>query len=228
MTPFQAYALLLIAVWLAIVVVWFRRSTVVLIAGMFVVSIYTLVAVIRGNATWGSLGLSAPGSWLRAIGFALGGLAVMLGYSPLADKIATRWVAKPPSLDAFRMLQQSRTKLILGIIAAWILGGFLEELIARGLVLQAIERMASPWGIRYAATGIAIIVAAAGAGALHAYQGLRAVIIVTQLSVLFGILFVMSGYNLWPVVLCHGLYDTIAFIRFANKTSRYSKLSAAS
>lgn len=228
MTPFQEYALLLIAVWLAIVVVWFRRSTVVLIAGMLVVCLYSFIAIIRGAVTPQSLGLSAPGSWLRTIGFALSGLAVMLAYSPLADKIATCWVAKPPSLDAFRMLQQSRTKLILGIIAAWILGGFLEELIARGLVLQAIERIASPWGIRYAATGIAIIVAAAGAGALHAYQGLRAVIIVTQLSVLFGILFVLSGYNLWPVVLCHGLYDTIAFIRFAKKSSKYSTLSAAS
>jgi membrane protease YdiL (CAAX protease family) len=228
MTSFQKYALLLIAIWLLIVVVWFRRSTVALIAGMLVVSVYTLIALIRGAVTLESLGLSAPGSWLRAIVFALAGLAVMLAYSPLADKIATRWVARPPSLDAFRMLQQSRTKLVMGIIAAWILGGFLEELIARGLVLQSIERMASPWVIKYAATGIAIIIAAVGAGALHAYQGLRAVIIVTQLSVLFGLLFVLSGYNLWSVVLCHGLYDMIAFIRFAKKTSRYSTISAVS
>ena len=195
---------------------------------MLVVSLYTLIAVIRGAATLESVGLSAPGSWLRAIGFAAAGLAVMLAYSPMADKIATRWVAKSARLDAFRMLQQSRTKLVLGIIVAWVLGGFLEELIARGIVLQSIERMASPWIIRYAATGVAIIIAAVGAGALHAYQGLRAVIIVTQLSVLFGLLFVLSGYNLWPVILCHGLYDTIAFIRFANKASRYSTVSVAS
>ena len=37
-----------------------------------------------------------------------------------------------------------------------------------------------------------------------------------------GILFVASGRNLWAVILCHGLYDTIAFIRFANRQSRYS------
>ena len=58
------------------------------------------------------------------------------------------------------------------------------------------------------------------------YQGLRAAIIVAQLSVLFGVLFVVSGHNLWAVMLCHGLYDTIAFIRFANKKSKYSKLDA--
>jgi len=59
---------------------------------------------------------------------------------------------------------------------------------------------------------------------IHLYQGPRAAFIVTQLSVLFGTLFVLAGYNLWAVILCHGLYDTIAFIRFANKQSRYSKL----
>ncbi len=63
---------------------------------------------------------------------------------------------------------------------------------------------------------------------MHLYQGLRAVIIVTQLSVLFGVLFVGSGYNLWAVILCHGLYDTIAFVRFANKKSNYSRLDVES
>ncbi|MFT3895878.1 MAG: CPBP family intramembrane metalloprotease [Anaerolineales bacterium] len=75
------------------------------------------------------------------------------------------------------------------------------------------------------ATALAILIAAIGAGSLHSYQGPRAVLIITQLSILFGILFVVSGYNLWPVIICHGLYDTIAFIRFTNKTSRYANSS---
>jgi len=41
---------------------------------------------------------------------------------------------------------------------------------------------------------------------------------------MFGVLFVISGYNLWAVMLCHGLYDTVAFIRFATKKSKYSNL----
>ena len=74
------------------------------------------------------------------------------------------------------------------------------------------------------AAGIAICIAALGAGLIHLYQGPRAALIITQLSVLFGVLFVVSGYNLWAVMLCHGLYDTIAFIRFAHKKSKYSDL----
>ncbi len=175
-----------------------------------------------------TLGLNHPSSWLSTFGFALAWLVLMLAYSPLADRIATRWVAKPPTLGAFRMLQQSRSKLILGIVAAWILGGFLEELIFRGIILQSTQRLLSPVLARPMATAIAVCTAALGAGLIHLYQGPRAAIIVTQLSVLFGLLFVISEYNLWTVVLCHGLYDTIAFIRFANKQSKYSQLESTS
>ena len=39
----------------------------------------------------------------------------------------------------------------------------------------------------------------------------------------FGALWGASGYNLWAVILCHGLDATIAFVRFAHKQSAYSK-----
>jgi membrane protease YdiL (CAAX protease family) len=167
---------------------------------------------------------SKPVSLWPTIGLALLWLALMLGYTPLADRIATKWVKRPPTLKAFRGLQQSRTKFIMGIILAWILGGFLEELVFRGIVLQWVEQHLSssltiPW-----ASAIAIVSAALGAGLFHVYQGTRAVLIITQLSVWFGVLFVISGFNFWAVFLCHGLYDTVAFIRFANKKSRYSQL----
>ncbi len=150
----------------------------------------------------------------------------MLAYTPLADKLATRLVQTPPTLDAFRSLQQSRAKLIAGIVVAWILGGFLEELILRGIILQSVEAQLSARMVKPLAIAIAISVAALFAFVLHLYQGLRAALIITQLSLLCGLLYVISGRNLWSVILCHGLYDTIAFVRFANKQSRYSRVSA--
>jgi membrane protease YdiL (CAAX protease family) len=174
------------------------------------------------------LGLGFPESWISTIGWALAWLVLMLAFSPLADRIATRLVARPPTLGAFRMLQQSRARLVLGIVVAWVLGGFLEELVFRGIVLRWTKALVSHWFVEPLATGIAICTAAAGAGLIHLYQGPRAAIVVTQLSVLFGLLFVVGGYNLWAVILCHGLYDTIAFVRFATGRSRYSKLDGDS
>lgn len=169
------------------------------------------------------VGLGWPVSWLWTTGLAVVWLLLMLAYSPVADAIASRLVAKPPTLTAFKPLQESALKLVLGIVVAWILGGFLEELIARGIILQGVEGLLADSLGRPLASTAAILIAALIAGAAHLYQGRRAVIIITQLSVLFGILFVVSGYNLWSVILCHGLYDTVAFVRFATGKSKYAK-----
>jgi len=224
MTTFQQIALLLTAIWLVIVVVRFRHSTLVLIVGLLVIGAYTLASLVLGKVTWGELGLGRPNSWLLTIGYALAGLAVTLAYNPLADRLASYWFAKPPTLGTFGAIQRSRGKLIAGIVVAWLLGGILEELVARGIALQAVESFLAQWLSRPIPAIVAICIAALGAGFMHSYQGPRAVVIITQLSILFGILFVVSENNLWTVMLCHGMYDTIAIIRFASKKSRYSDL----
>jgi uncharacterized protein len=224
-TTFQLIALLLTAIWLLLVVIRFRRSGVVLIGGLGVIGAYTLAALIYGKVTPFELGLGRPAVWLSTIGFAVAGLGVLLAYSPLADRLATRWFARPPTLEAFGVLQKSKANLIAGIAAAWLLGGILEELIARGIVLKTLESLLINCLNAPLAVGLAICIAATGAGLMHFYQGARAMAIITQLSILLGILFVVSGYNLWAVMACHGLYDTIAFVRFATKRSKYSALA---
>ena len=193
-------------------------------AGKNVATPYTLVALVSGKVKLDELGLGLAHSWAPTIELALAWLGLMLAYSPLADWVATRWVASPPTLKSFRVIQQSTGKLIAGIVAAWVLGGVGEELIARGIVLKSLELLLVAYVPESIAAGVAVCSAALGAGVMHAYQGLRAVVIITQLSLLFGVLFVVSGYNLWAVILCHGLYATIAFVRFAHKQSAYSKL----
>lgn len=227
LTSFEPTAVALITIWLALVGIRFRRSTLVLTGGMFLVAFYAMVAMTDHQLSLRALGLNASASWLSTIAFAIGWLAVMLAYSPVADRIATRWVAKPPNLRAFSALQESTIKLLLGIVVAWFLGGFLEELIFRGILLQSIEALTAPVFTMPFAAALAIVVAALGAGVIHLYQGLRAALIITQLSMLFGLLFVVSGHNLWAVILCHGLYDSIAFVRFAMKKSRYSQIEGA-
>ncbi len=223
MTRFQETALFLTAIYIVVVVVRFRRSTVVLIGGLVALGLYTLVALAYGEVTLSEIGLGSH-SWLPTIGFALVWLGLMLAYSPLADRLASRWFHKPPTLGTFRAIQESTAKLIAGIVIAWMLGGFLEELVFRGIVLRSVASSISAWRAAPIAISIAVCVAALGAGLMHLYQGPRAAVIVTQLSILFGVLFEVSGYNLWAVILCHGMYDTVAFIRFASGKSKYSKL----
>ncbi len=222
---FQHGALLLTGVWLAIVAARYRRSTIVLVGGLIVIGLFTAGGLARGAVTPAELGLLAKSSWLPTIAFAVAWLGLMLAYSPVADRIASQLIAKPPTLKTFRVIQQSKTKLVAGIAVAWALGGVLEELVFRGIVLKSIAATLIAWLVGPIAAGAAVVVAAIGAGIIHLYQGNRAALIITQLSVLFGALLVLSGYNLWAVILCHGLYDTVAFIRFAMGKSKYSDLS---
>ena len=159
MTTFQETALFLTAIYIAIVVVRFRRSTVVLIGGLVAIGLYTLVALAYGEATLSEIGLGSH-SWLPTIGFALVWLGLMLAYSPLADRLASRWFHKPPTLGTFRAIQESTAKLIAGIVGAWILGGFLEEVVFRGIVLQSLASLMSAWLAAPIAIAIAVCVAA--------------------------------------------------------------------
>jgi membrane protease YdiL (CAAX protease family) len=95
----------------------------------------------------------------------------MYAYSPVADWIASQFFEKPPTLEAFRAIQESTLKLVAGIVIAWLLGGILEELLFRGIVLQAVEVSLSAAGVGgFVATGLAIVIAAIGAGLCHLYQ----------------------------------------------------------
>jgi membrane protease YdiL (CAAX protease family) len=199
----------------------------VLVGGLIIAGVLAVGAIIADWTVAADLGLNPPTQPLRTAAWTLGGLAVLLAWSPVADAIASRLTARPPTLGAFRRLQRGLPQLLLGIVAAWVLGGFLEELAFRGLLLGAAERLSAPWLGPAGAAVPGIAAAALGAGIIHLYQGPRAVIIITQLSVLFGVLFVLSGHDLWAVIACHGLYDTIAFIRFALGKSKYSKPGTA-
>lgn len=222
MDTFQLLSSALIAAWLASVAIWFRRDTVVLVGGLTSIGLLVAAAVIRRQVALAEVGVSLH-RLVPTLGYAFGGLAVMLAYSPAADWIASRLIVTPPRLGAFRALQQSLAKLAAGILVAWALGGVLEELVFRGVLLNAVEALAAQRLPRPAAIALAVAAAAGGAGIIHLYQGPRAALIITQLSVLFGLVFVLSGHNLWAVMLCHGLYDTVAFIRFGLGRSKYSK-----
>ena len=181
-----------------------------------------------GDELLSAVALNLPDSWLVTVAWAAAWTALMLAYSPLADRLAAKVFVAPPALGAFRAIQKSKVNLAVGIVIAWVLGGFIEEMLLRGVLLKCVAARLMPVVLPGLAIMAAVIAAAIGGALLHIYQGPRAMLIIMQLSALFGVLFVASGYNLWAVILCHGFYDTIAFVRFARGKSRYARPIGAS
>lgn len=175
-------------------------------------------------------GLRAPGSWPLTLLAASGWLALMIAWSPIADRVARRWAPAAPDPRASRTVRRSRPDLVAGVVVAWVFGGLLEELALRGVVVEQVwESLSGPGhGVAGAATGTlaaaaGILAASAVAGLGHLYQGRRGALVVVQVSVLFGVLYAISGRNLYAVVLCHGLYDTVALRRVAVAASRAAR-----
>lgn len=214
-TLFHQIALGLIVLWLAAVAIRFRRSPWVLAGGLVALGVFTAAALATGMVSAAALGLAWPLHWLHTVMFALFWTGLMFALSPTADWAASQVVKQEPTLDAFHAIKESRRNLVIGIALAWVLGAVLEELVFRGIVMGAAMPFMGPW--------FAALLAAIGAGVLHLYQGPRAALIIAQLSFLFGVLYVASGYELWSVILAHGLYDTVAFIRYATGKSKYSR-----
>ncbi|HEY6407774.1 MAG TPA: hypothetical protein VIY29_09935 [Ktedonobacteraceae bacterium] len=76
------------------------------------------MAFALGRVTLAELGLGIAHARVPTTGLTIAWLGLMLAYSPVADWLATRWFDKPPTLEAFRVIQQSTGNLIAGILVA--------------------------------------------------------------------------------------------------------------
>lgn len=87
------------------------------------------------------------------------------------------------------------------VFIVWGSAAFGEELIARGFILDRFSRMFG--------TAIAVVAQAAIFALAHSYQGITGVLTIFVLALIFGAVYIRSGKNLWPVIVAHGIMDTI-------------------
>ena len=87
------------------------------------------------------------------------------------------------------------------IFIVWGSAGFGEELVARGFILDRFTRVFG--------APMAIVAQAVLFGLAHSYQGITGMVHVFVLAFVFGVVYVKCGRNLWPVIMAHGLMDTL-------------------
>jgi len=96
------------------------------------------------------------------------------------------------------------------LVVAWGVGGFIEELLFRGFLLNRIEAfLGTGFGANVAAAA-AVCAQAALFGALHLYQGSFGFVFAGLFALIYGAAYRLFGRNLWPLILVHGVWNSFA------------------
>ena len=135
----------------------------------------------------------------------------------IADTLITG-MATPVLVSVFGETQQisrfedvpgNLTLLLTILPLVWLIAAFGEEFFFRGFLLT---RLAQLFGTTRWAWCLAIVLQAIAFGALHAYQGPVDMILIGIGGLVYGVGFVVAKRNLWPLILAHGINDTVGFV----------------
>jgi hypothetical protein len=143
----------------------------------------------------------------------------MLLYDSFSEALAEKLVNTATKTSSFEGLKTKKDFFVWTILA-WVLGGFMEGILCCWFLLQTIETYVGFFFSGLIVSAFSLLLAALLVNLIGLFQGKNVYVANTQHSILFGVLFYVSGRDVWAVILCHGLYDTLRFVKhFIKKPS---------
>jgi uncharacterized protein len=156
---------------------------------------------------WDSLGLRKPTVWWRAVGGAIALYLVNMALSQWAVPVLAQML-HPQLLPSFMLyIRGDFPAFLLWVAVGWVVGGFMEECLFRGFLLGRIAQLFGGGGAGLAA---GIVAQALLFGSMHLYGGAFAFVYATVFALANGIFYLLLGRNLWPLIVVHGVWNTVA------------------
>jgi membrane protease YdiL (CAAX protease family) len=181
--------------------------------GLIISLLFLWVTSRLRGASWGYFGLTRPKSWFRTVLMSLGVALAVLGtvvliINPIMNSLPN---LPPQDLSRFDPLTDSLPNLIIQLVIVWITAAFLEEFMFRGYLMnRIIDLQGKETKIAWA---IAIVGQAVIFGLIHSQQGPGGMFKVGAIGLVFGLSYLAVGRNLWPLILAHGIIDTIDMVQ---------------
>ncbi|MFA4979518.1 CAAX amino terminal protease self- immunity [compost metagenome] len=123
-----------------------------------------------------------------------------------------------PDYTEYNFIRSSIARLIMTIVAAWIIGGFYEEVVFRGYIQNILEKRLFKGIGRW----LPIVITSILFGLYHLQQDIFAVIAACLGGLYWGILYKKWNNNLWVSIISHALFDMITLILIY--TGKFGKL----
>lgn len=186
-----------------------------LLAGYGSFSVYRLTLLlllasqslwIRG-LRWSDLGLRRPTVVWRTLLQAVAAASIILIATRIMIVPFAVWVTGVP-VDLSALGEPGDTgALWVWLGQAWTLAAFGEEMVFRAYLIRRVGDLV---GDTRLGSAVALVASSALFGLAHRYQGWAGVIATGIIGGVMGLLYLHSRRNLWPVIICHALVDTVA------------------
>lgn len=157
--------------------------------------------------SWASIGLAAPAGPGRLGLQALVGLLAGWSAALVAMAVASKGLGWAP-MDASRFagIEGDVAGLLGALAVSWTTAAFGEEVLFRGFVQSRLQALL---GARRHAGVLAAVLQAVLFALGHAYQGGTGMLVSGAIGLAFGLL-MLRFRNVWPLVIAHGLIDTVS------------------
>lgn len=170
----------------------------------------------HGKENWSSIGLQRAPDFYKLSIWCLIALIATIS-AGIAAQILSPFIFGPPdattvAIDAryqgrFDRVSGSLPDLLMWLAIAWIVGAFAEEMVFRAFLISRFEQVFA--GLRRAAFVATILQAVLFGQQHYYYQGAAGWLANGAIGLVSGLLFLRFGRNLWPLVISHGLSNSI-------------------
>ena len=196
-----------VAVYLGVTVAGLERAGAIALVAALGVATWRLYAA---GGSWSGLGLRAPPSWWIVPAAVIGTYAaIMLASAFVITPVARAWNWPPLDLARLGGVEDNPRALMIMLAIAWTTAAFGEEMLFRGFLQTRLEAVSG--GGALASAG-AIVAQAAAFGLAHAYLGIRGAVTASAVGLIMGLAYVVCGRNLWPLIVSHGIIDSVSLI----------------
>jgi len=170
----------------------------------------------RRRENWSSLGLRRPISFSWVLRLTVVALVLTIAVDFFAIGLAESLLGPPNDavqaidtrfLERFASVPGNLQAYLFWVAIAWIIGGFVEEMLYRGFLFTRFETLFG--GVPQAAIIAAFCQAMLFGYQHHYYQGFNGWIVTGAIGLASGILYLAFKRNLWPLIMSHGLSNTI-------------------
>lgn len=180
---------------------------------IFILNHFFLAALVIFNKrmmrwSWSDLGLGKPNNWWKSALFSVGLFATLVAFSRFIKPEIIENFGTHLNINHFYALNGNFPLFLSTTLTMWVTAAFLQEVVFRAFLINTLDSLL---GRTFWSQWTAVLASAVVFAGIHAYQGITGILITGFIGLLFGIVYIFNGRRIWPLILVHGLVNTITY-----------------